>query len=180
MKYRTKSKQGTYEHFCILVLAQSPWKDLDKERIRNIALEKKKEIRDEDYHFYDRLVYRDKQPEYSLCLLCNQIYKLFINLKQDRDFILYQGHHYIVTDDYLDLLEFTKLLLSDEKVKKIYVLYLDSLIEFRKEDINKMFYDDFIELIYERKCTIKDFESIIHNQKFKERVLYEILKESYY
>jgi hypothetical protein len=180
MRYKTKRKQGTYDHFCILILAQSPWKETDKERIKNISLNKRKEVRDHDYHFYHRLTYRDKQPEYSLCLLCNQIYKLFIDLKKDRDFILYQGHHYIEPDDFDDLLEFSKLLIDDEKVKKIYVLYVDSLVEFKTEDINKMFYDDFKALIYDRKCTIKAFESILDNQQFKERVLYEILKERYY
>lgn len=179
-KKRTRSKHGIYEHFCILVLAQSPWKEDDRERIRNISLTKRKNVRDHDYHFYHRLTYRDKQPEYSLCLLCSQIYKIFIKLKQDRDFILYQGHHYIEPDDFDDLLEFSKLLIAEEKVKKIYVLYLDNLKEFKTEEINNFYIEDLQALISNEKSTIEDFEKVLLLKELKQRTLYEIIKTSYY
>ncbi len=175
-----KGKYGIYDHFSILVLAQNPWKETDRERIHNISLNKRKSVRDHDYHFYHRLTYRDTQPGYSTCLLCNQIYKIFMNLKQDRDYMLFQGHHYIEPEDFGDLFEFSKLLLEDEKVKKIYVLYLDRLKEFKTEDINNFYNEDIQALISSEKVTIENFKKILQMKEFKQRTQYEILKTSYY
>ncbi len=175
-----KQKMGTYEHFCILIMAQDGWRNQEKQSIRDISLSGRKMYVDFDYHFYHKLTYRDKKPEYSDCLLCTQIYKLFEDLKRNQDGILYQGHHYLEPEDTNDVVEFTKLILAKNQVKKVYILYLDSLKELKREVINKLNYDEFRELLTEVKYTQKEFGMALQNQELEERTLYEILREKYY
>ncbi|MHA1199727.1 MAG: hypothetical protein ACTSQF_10405 [Candidatus Heimdallarchaeaceae archaeon] len=180
MRYKTKRKTGTYEHFCFFVLAQGSWKEKDRESIRNIALEQRMKFREFDYHFYDRLTYRDSDPENSLCTICTKIFGLFAELSDNKDNILYQGHHYVEPEDYPYLLEFSKMLLDHEKVKKLYVLDIDVLNEFKVEEINNFSYEDIRALISEESCTIEEFENILLSNNFKQRFLYDIIKTSYY
>ncbi|MHA1954840.1 MAG: hypothetical protein ACW96U_12940 [Candidatus Heimdallarchaeaceae archaeon] len=175
-----KQKMGSYEHFCVLINAQDNWKEQDIQSVRDISLSQRKKYVDFDYHFYHKLTYRDKKPEYSDCLLCNQIYNLFANLKGNREGILYQGHHYLEPDDTKDIVEYTKLIFDKNQVKKVYILYLDSLKEFKREDINNLDYDEFKELIKEERYTLKEFESLLQENEIKERVLHELLREKYY
>ena len=120
-----------------------------------------------DYHFYHELTYRDEKPEYNDCLLCDQIYSLFVNLKGNRDSILYQGHHYLVPADIKDILEYTELILAHSKVKKVCILYLDSLKEFKRDVINNLNYNDLRELINDEKYTLDKFENVLQNEDFK-------------
>jgi hypothetical protein len=175
-----KQKMGTYEHFCILIIAQNEWKDQDKQSIKSISLTERKKHIEYDYHFYHKLTHRDKKPEYSDCLFCNQIYKLFEDLKENREGILYHGHHYLEPEDTKDIVEFTKLILAENQVKKVYILYLDSLKEFKRENINNFNYNEFKDLITKKKNTLPEFETLLQDHEMKERVLYEILKEKYY
>lgn len=175
-----KQKKGTYEHFCILIIAQDEWKEQDKQSIRDISLTERKKYVEYDYHFYHKLTYRNKKPEYSDCLLCNQIYSLFTNLKGNREGIQYQGHHYLEPDDTKDIVGYTKLILAENQVKKVYILYLDSLKELKREEINNHNYDEFKELIKEERYSLEEFETQLQEHEIKERVLYEILREKYY
>lgn len=113
-------------------------------------------------------------------LLCNQIFILFSNLKGNRDSLLYQGHHYLEPDDVKDILEYSELILAHSKVKKMYVLYLDSFKDFKREVLNSLNIDGFKELITEKSFTLKEFKTTLRNHEFKERILYEILREKYY
>ena len=175
-----KQKMGTYEHFCILIIVQSAWKEQDKQSIRDISLTERKKYVDFEYHFYHKLTYRDKKPEYSDCLLCNQVYSLLTNLKGNGEGILYQGHHYLEPDDTKDMVEYSKLMLAKNQVKKVYILYLDSLKELKRERINNLNYDEFKELIKEERYTLKEFETLFQEHEIKERILYEILRDKYY
>lgn len=175
-----KQKMGTYEHFCILINAQDNWKDQDKQLIRDISLSQRKKYVDYDYHFYHKLTYRDKKPDYGDCLLCNQIYSLFSNLKGNREGILYQGHHYLEPEDTKDIVEYIQLILAKNQAKKVYILYLDSLKELKRDGINKLNNEEFKELFKEERYTLKEFETLLQENEIKERVLYEILREKYY
>ena len=180
MKLKTKPKYGTYEHFCVLILAQDSWKDYDRESVMDISLEKRLEYRDHDYHFYHRLTRRTSEPENILCPICKYVYKILLKLTNNRDHIIYSGHHYIETEDYPHLIEFSKMLLHHEKVKKIFVLDLDRLKEFKVDEIANLSFDDLESLITLESCTIDEFEGILKEQKFERRTLYDIIKGSYY
>ncbi len=81
---------------------------------------------------------------------------------------------------YSDFVEFSKMLLAHERVKKIYVLDLDSLIEFKVDTIDNFSYEDVRALISKESCSIEEFENILLSQEFKQRTLYDVIKNSYY
>lgn len=180
MRYKTKRKTGTYEHFCIVIIAQNPWKENDRESIRRIALEQRRNVRDQDYHFYHRLTHRNSEPENSLCTICKYVYRFLTELTDNRDYILYQGHHYILGEDFPDLLEFSKFLVEHEKIKKIFILDLDPLDEFKVDEIDGMSFNELKSLIIKETYILSEFENILRAQYFKKRILYEITKDSYY
>ena len=180
MKYKTKTKFGTYEHFCILILSQDSWKEYDRDSILSISREKLLEYRDHDYNFYDKLTYRSSEPNNILCPICKVVYRLLIELTNNRDHIMFLGHHYVEPEDYPYLIEFSKMILNHEKVKKVFLLNLDRMIEFKVAEIENLSFDDLKSLISQESCTRDELENILQTQKFKYRTLYDIVKTRYY
>ena len=180
MKIKSKRREGIYFHFSLVIIAQDKWRDEDKEEIRKLLIEERTKKRDEDYPFIMKLVYRVEKPNYGDCQLCNQIYDFLLNKKANYQGIIYHGHHHVYFDDDLeDMINITKMLIENPKIKKLYILRLDSLSEFKTEAINKMSYEDLTNLLKSEKQTKSVFIQTLKNHKFQDRVLYEILKDQY-
>ena len=172
-----RRKTGAYEHFCVLIFAQGTWKETNRESVRNLIKDKVKTMREVPYNIYYKLTYRDQMPIYSDCHLCQPIYKTFEEFKGNNDGILYQGHHYLIPeDDFDDMKCLANLIISHNKVKKFYLLYLDSFREIKRTVLDKMNLDEFKEKLKFKKCNINDFFLLIDNNKFKNRTVYEISK----
>jgi len=170
-------KRGAYEHFCVLIFAQGTWNDKDRESIIKPLQEKHNERRDNPYHLYLKLTRRDSMPHYSDCQLCHPIYEMLEELKGPNDAILFQGHHYlIIEDDEEDLKDLVEFVLSKDKVKKLYVLYLDSFKEIKTTIINKMNLKDLKEKLTEKRVSASEFTNILHKNNFTSRTIYEITK----
>ncbi|MHA2276868.1 MAG: hypothetical protein ACXAC2_13930 [Candidatus Kariarchaeaceae archaeon] len=170
-------KYGTYEHLCVVIFAQGTWNERDREYILKPIREKHNEKRDDPYHFYQKLTRRDVVPLYSDCQLCRPIYELFEEIKCQTDAFLFQGHHYLILeDDVEDLKDFVKETIDNDKVKKIYLLYLDSLKEIKRTIINSMKLPDFKELITQKQVNISEFINILSEGNFNNRTVYEIIK----
>jgi len=170
-------KTGAYEHFCVLIFAQGTWKETDRDSVRNLIKEKVHSMKETPYNIFDKLTYRDQMPIYADCHLCQPIYKMFEEFKGNNYGILYQGHHYLIPEDDLnDMKLLANLIISHSKVKKIYLLYLDGFREIKRTILDKMNMEEFKEKLEFKKCKIDDFISIIDNNSFKNRTIYEISK----
>jgi len=170
-------KTGAYEHFCVLIFSQGTWKETDEDSVRNLIKEKVKSIKEASYNLFNKLTYRDQMPIYSDCHLCQPIYKMFEGFKGNNDGILYQGHHYLIPeDDFEDMKNLANLIISHNKVKKLYLLYLDGFGEINRTILDKMNLEEFKEKLKFKKCNINDFLLIINNNKFMNRTVYEISK----
>lgn len=171
------TKTGAYEHFCVLIFAQGTWKEVDKDSVKNIVLDKLKTTNNTHYNIFNKLTYREQMPMYSDCHICQPIYKMFEEIKGNNDGILYQGHHYLVPDDdFDDLKSLANLIISHNKVKKFYLLYLDGFGEIKKTDLATMSLEELKEMLNYEKCNIDEFLLIIDNNIFKNRTVYEISK----
>ncbi|MBY9011266.1 MAG: hypothetical protein KGD70_02715 [Candidatus Lokiarchaeota archaeon] len=170
-------KTGAYEHFCVLIFAQGTWKETDKNTVRKLIIEKAKNMKDVPYNIFNKLTYRDEMPIYSDCHLCQPIYKMFEEFKGNNDGIMYQGHHYLIPeDDFDDMKSLANLIISHKKVKKFYLLYLDSFGEIKRTSLDDMTLEEFKKKLIFEKCNIDDFLLILDNKKFKNRTVYEISK----
>jgi len=170
-------KMGAYEHFCVLIFAQGTWKESDRDSVRNLIIEKLKKMKDTHYNIFNKLTYREQMPVYADCHLCQPIYKMFEGLKRNNDGILYQGHHYLIPeDDFEDMKSLANLIISHNKVKKFYLLYLDGFGEIKRTILDKMNLEEFKEKLKFKKCTINDFILMIDNGRFENRNVYEISK----
>jgi len=170
-------KTGAYEHFCVLIFAQGTWKETDKNTVRKLIIEKAKNMKDVPYNIFNKLTYRDEMPIYSDCHLCQPIYKMFEEFKGNNNGIMYQGHHYLIPeDDFDDMKSLANLIISHKKVKKFYLLYLDSFGEIKRTSLDDMTLEEFKKKLIFEKCNIEDFLLILDNKKFKNRTVYEISK----
>ena len=170
-------KMGAYEHFCVLIFAQGTWNESDRQSIIKPLQEKHNEQRDDPYHLYLKLTRRDKMPQYSDCQLCRPIYEMLEEFKGKNDALLYQGHHYLILeDDKEDLKDFTKFVLSKDKVKKLYILYLDSFKEIKRTIISTMSIQDLKEKLTQKRVNTPEFIEILNENSFNSRTIYEITK----
>ena len=176
----SKQKTGAYQHFCAIIIAQGKWSESDFDSVRSPLLEKRRQTDANEYGFFLKLTHRTKIPMYSDCHLCQPIYEWLTNLKGQMDGIIYQGHHYLTEEDKPDLITFLNLILSNNRVKKLYILYIDSLSEIRRNEIKSMDLVDLKNIIKLKKTSMSEFNSILENNDFKERIIYKIGKDSYY
>ena len=170
-------KKGAYEHFCVLIFAQGTWTDQDIESIRGPLLEKRKMQKDLPYPLFTKLVPRSEKPTYGDCHVCGPIYDLLKEIQGSNDGILYQGHHYIIPEDDMDdMKELARLIMNNSKVKKVYILYLDSFGEIDRNIIKKWELSDLKANIQHKKYSLVDFEKLIDYNNFRERIIYEIYR----
>ncbi|MHA1917621.1 MAG: hypothetical protein ACTSUV_04830 [Candidatus Ranarchaeia archaeon] len=176
----SKQKIGAYDHFCLVVIAQGQWADKDYEVVRDFLIQKRKKYTTDEFGFFLKLTHRKEIPIYSDCPICQPIYQWLTNLKGQNDGLIYQGHYFITPEDFPEMNELVHILLSNEKVKKLYILYLDSLGELKRTAINNMDMEDITNLIKTKKIKKTEISEILTNEEFKERIMYEINRETYY
>lgn len=170
-------KYGTYEHFCLIIFAQGNWNEKDRESIRSPLRDKHNEKTDSPYPLFTKLIYREKMPKYADCKLCQPIYELLMELKGTNEGIIFQGHHYLIPeDDMEDMKELTDLILSNDNVKKFYLLYLDSFHEIKKTEIPKITLNELKEKLSAQKCKIDELKRKISTNSLQSRIIYEISK----
>lgn len=170
-------KFGTYEHFCLIIFAQGKWNEKDRQGIRKSLSEKRNEEKDSPYPLYTKLVYRDVMPKYADCKLCEPIYELLIELKGSNDGLIFQGHHFLILeDDRENMKDLADSILSNDRVKKFFLLYFDSFKEIKKTIIPMITLNDLKEKLTTRKCKIEEFKTIIADNRFQSRIIYEISK----
>ena len=170
-------KTGWYEHFCILIFAQGKWKDIDREGIISPIREKRKEKKDYPYPFFTKLTLRRDPPQFAMCELCEGLHNLFEDLKGQNDAILYQGHHYLILeDDKEDMKELVSIILSNEKVKKLYLVYIKGFSELKTTKIRAMDLNGLKALLTFKKVSKTDFIVILEENKFEKRIVYEVSK----
>jgi hypothetical protein len=78
-----------------------------------------------------------------------------------------------------DMKELARLVMNNNKVKKLYILYLDSFGEIDRNIIKKWELSDLRANIKYEKCSLVDFEKLIDDNNFRERVIYEIYRVHY-
>ncbi len=170
-------KKGVYEHLCVIIFAQGKWNEKDRASIRQPLIEKHNMHSDNPYPLFTKLTYREESPSYSDCNLCGPIYEMFQEILGTSDNLIYQGHHYIIPeDDKEDMKELPKTILENPKVKKFYLLYLDSFGEVDRNVIERWTLNDLKEQITVKQCNASEFEKLIDENNFKSRILYEITK----
>ena len=170
-------KKGTYEHFCVLIFAQGTWNEKDRDAIRKSLIDRHNMKSDKPHHLYNKLIRRDEKPSYCDCNICGPIYGMFKEIQGKNDGILYQSHHYIILEDDMDDMKgFANLILSNNKVKKLYILYLDGFGEIDRTTIKTWQLKDIKEHIKGNKLKLTEFDLIIDEKQFVNRTLYEIYK----
>ncbi len=171
-------KKGTYEHLCILIFAQGTWKESDRLSVLEPLRKERRMFPDDPYPFILKLIHRKKEPTYSDCSLDPLIYQILKKIQGNTDGILFLGHHYLIfPDDILGMKKFTDLVLNHNKVKKFYLLYLDSL---KRTNLTKFDLVTLKNMLSFEKHTRSAFIGLLDNNKFKERVIYEVTKEQYF
>jgi len=168
-------KTGWYEHFCVLIFAQGKWNEKDRESVINPIQEKRKENLDYPYPFFTKLTLRRDPPHFAKCELCENLHSLFEELKGSNDAILYQGHHYLIfEDDKEDMKELVNIILSNEKVKKFYLVYIKGFSELKTTKIRAMDLNELKVLLPIKKVNKTDFIDILEENKFEKRIVYEV------
>jgi hypothetical protein len=174
----TKSKKtGWYEHLSVLIFAQGMWNEIDREKIITPLRKKRDEKTDNPYPFYLKLTLRKDPPDFVDCKICHLLYKLFRTILGKNDGILYQGHHYIVfEDDIEDMKDMASLILSGEKVKKFYLLYIKGFSEIKTTVIREMNISELKDLLTHKICNLEEFIEDLDKNDFKPRTIYEVTK----
>lgn len=172
-----RKKTGWYEHFSVLIFAQGRWNEKDRELIRNPLLEKYKEKSDNPYPFFTKLIRRKDPPKFADCPLCHRLYEMFKEIVNQNDYMLYQGHHYLIMEDDLeDMKKLPELILSNDKVKKFYLLYIGGFSDIKTNTIQAMELKELKENLHFEKCGKLEFIKILEENNFKNRIVYEVVK----
>ncbi len=170
-----KPKKGEYEHFCVLIYAQGQWNESDRQSVEDPIREVITTYTPDPYPFFLKLTKRTEDPQ--SCKMCTPTYELLSQLKGQSDGIIYLGHHYIIPEDDLgDMARFVKMVFDNEKVKKMYMLYLDGFGEIKRTELAQWNLDTLKTSIETKTCNMSDFLEQIEKGKFDNRVLYEIVK----
>ncbi len=170
-----KPKKGEYEHFCILIYPQGQWSESDRQSVEDPIKEVITTYTPDPYPFFLKLTKRTEDPQ--SCDMCTPAYELFSEIKGQSDGVIYLGHHYIIPeDDLVDMARFVKMVLDNEKVKKMYILYLDGFREIKRTELAQWDLETLKNQIETKTLNMSEFLKQIENGKFENRVLYEIVK----
>ena len=174
-------KKGTYEHLCILIFAQGTWKEVDRLSVLDPLRRERNLYPDDPYPFLLKLTLREEEPSYSDCSLDPFLYRILKEIQGKADGILFLGHHYLIfPDDILGIKKFTDLVLNHNKVKKFYLMYLDSLGEIKRTILSKFDLTALKNMLSFENHTRSAFIGLLDSNEFKERVIYEVTKEQYF
>jgi hypothetical protein len=170
-----KNKKGEYEHFCVLIFAQGQWSESDMQSVLEPIQKVITTNTPDPYPFFLKLTRRTEDPRN--CMMCTPAYELLSELKGQADGIIYLGHHYIIPEDDLEeMARFVKMVLDYERVKKMYMLYLDGFGEIKRTELSQWDLETLKSHIETKTSNMSDFLKQIESGKFDNRVLYEIVK----
>ena len=172
-----KRKKGEYEHFCVLIFAQGQWSESDRQSVEEPIKDVVRTYTPDPYPFFLKLTRRPEQFSPGDCKLCTPVSDLLQEIKGQADGTIYLGHHYIIPEDDLkDMAKFVKMVLDNERVKKMYMLYLDGFGEVTRSELAQWNLEILKSHVQTRTLSKADFLTEIEGGKFDNRVLYEITK----
>ncbi|TFG95273.1 hypothetical protein E4H12_13595 [Candidatus Thorarchaeota archaeon] len=172
-----KSKKGAYEHFCVLLYGQGQWSEADRQSVVAPILKIVKTYTPDPYPFFLKLNPVGESFQPGGCAICTPIHTLFQELKGQADGILYLGHHYIIPEDDLeDMASFVKMVLDNDLVKKMYILYIDGFGDIKKTELAQWDLETLKTHIETQTVTRSDFLTTLSDGRFNNRVIYEIVK----
>ena len=174
--------RGTHNHFCLLIFGQGLWKETFTKKIS-------KETKFNFFHLsgysVDSLfctcpicnalvkLFDPMNPDgyIDVCDLCTALYKRFKEIQGQNEGMILFSHQ--LMDDLNQLENLTQNLLTNEKIKKIYILELEWVkisksIPLLLEDINQ------------KRLRKSEFIDLIKKNLFEYKVIYEIFKDKYY
>ena len=172
----------THDHFCLLIFGQGLWKD-------SFTMKISKETKSSFFHLSgyskDSLfctcpicnalvkLFDPQNPgDYvDFCDLCKALYKKLEDIKGDNLGMILFSHQ--LMHDLNQLQRLTQRLLSNEKIKKKYILE----VEWVK--ISKPI-PSVIDAIMHKRLKKSEFFELLKGNKFEYRVIYEIFKDKYY
>jgi len=168
-----------YEHFALLIFGQGRWKDSFTKKISE-------DTKASFFHLSGytkdslsctcpicnaliKLFDPMRTDEYiKLCNLCIPLYQKLERMKGSNEGMVFFSHNIIREAELLQNL--TNSLLSNEKIKKIYILE----IEYKKIDKEAPL---IIEELKHQRLPKSEFISLLDNKLYKYRVIYEIFKD---
>ena len=172
-----KRKKGAYEHLCVLIFGQGQWSDADRQSISQSIIDETRNYSADRYPFFMKLTRRNEPFNPGACDICVPTYDLIQELKGQADGIIYLGHHYLIPDDDLeDMAKFVKLVLENDNVKKMYMLYLDGFGDIKRTQLAKWDLETLKAHIETKTINKSDFLVAISEGRFDNQVLYEIVK----
>ena len=174
--------RGTHDHFCLLIFGQGFWKE-------NFTQKISKETKTSFFH----LSGYSKDSLFCKCPICNALiklfdpmnpgdyvdfcdlgkalYKEFETIKGTNEGMILFSHQLMYELDQLQIL--TQNLLSNEKIKKIYIL------QVKWVKISKPIPSVIDELSHKR-LKKSEFLHLLKENRFEYSVIYEIFKDKYY
>jgi hypothetical protein len=172
-----KRKKGANEHFGVLLYGQGQWSEDDRQSVVGPIQDVIRTYTSDPYPFFLKLTKVSEPFQPGECSVCTPIHELLQELKGQSDGILYLGHHYIIPEDDLeDMATFVKMVLDNEKVKKMYLLYIDGFGEVKRTELAQWNLETLKTHIESQTITKSDFLTELSNDIFNNRVLYEIVK----
>jgi hypothetical protein len=172
-----KFKKGEYEHFCVLIYPQGQWSESDRQSVEEPIRKVITTYTPDPYPFFLKLTRRTEDPQ--SCKICTPTYELLSELKGQTDGIIYLGHHYIIPEDDIgDMASFVNMVLDNEKVKKMYILYLNGFGEVKRSELAQWDLEILKSHVQTRTLSKGDFLTEIESGKFDNQVIYEITKWS--
>ncbi len=129
------------------------------------------------YPFFLKLTKRSKPFSPGDCAICTPVQEMFQELQGQADGVLYIGHHYLIPDDDLeDMAKFVRMVLENDNVKKMYMLYLDGFGEIKRTQLAHWELETLKTYIETKTISKSDFLAALNEGRFDNRVLYEIVK----
>ena len=180
---KRKIYKAEWEHLCVLIFAQNTWKGKDYKKLEAKAV--------------SEFIGNAGHEDCDLCLTCpicratwelfdpknlgefNFICKYcevlipFFESYQTGDNVLLFSHQNLNIEG---LRSFIELNLTNDKVKKIFILQLQ---EWEKK-VKMPKAEDLIGLIIHKKLKRSEFIALLDSEEFEYRVLYDVFKDAYY
>lgn len=178
--------QHTFEsHAGLLIIPQGIWSEKDKDGIINsIEIKKESEIYSESWFYHDfilRPFQREEQPQE--CRPCTAVKGHFKQLLGEHDYIFYINGPYLggKEENYLYLKVMISSLFNNEKVKKVYFLYIESIVDLGFKDMKmndkKFTNENFSNALINEKIVLKVFLDLCQNLNIISGTVYEIMRD---
>lgn len=174
-------------HVGLLICPQQSWSDHDKDEILNLfKLKKKSEIYSELLFYTDFiLISPERKPHPEDCNVCLSIIEYFRQIQINPDAIFYNNGPYLTDSDnkehYAYLKELISSLFQNGKIKKLYFLYLRSIMDLGFVDLKtykeNFTSENFSRALVNKTILEKDFLDLCQNMDLESGTVYEINRD---